>query len=72
MLFLFHGAFLCGKPKASVSPVLTFNGFSSQGGGERGKQWLRDILAHGQCQIHQKDLKKCTFPAILHLSVCGR
>lgn len=44
--------FFCGKPKAFVLPVLTFNGFSSWGGGEKGKEWLQDILTHRLLAVH--------------------
>ena len=53
--------FLCGKPKASVFPVLTFNGFSSWGRGEKGKEWLQDILTH----------RLLTVPAAAHTLDCS-
>lgn len=31
---------------------LTFNGFSSWGGGEKGKEWLQDVLTHRLITVH--------------------
>lgn len=33
-------------------PILTSNGFSSWGGGKKGKEWLQDTWTHGFATVH--------------------